>query len=1063
MLLALLAASCRRESPEAGEALAAALTSVRPGEGRLSGAPWREPESRSEKADASIRLAVRASTQALQRKITVETLRDDAVARLLAGQVDAAIDGLSKAVEIDPSNAAAWSDLAAARLQRSQKARDPYEIVLALAAATRAVGCDPDFAPARFNRALALESLALHPQAAEEWKLLSGNESDPSWQKETRRHVAALAEKAVAWTVPPELSRVRTAVEQGRLVEVQAIVAASPQRFREHLEWDLLPAWAKGEAQGREAVAAKELSGARAIADALTAAGGDRMSGEVVAHLYRAAKAEPQEYRRLVEAFLAYSEGLDLLSRRKYSLALHRFSAAEAGLVHHGSPFAAWAGFQVAFCLYQSTEYDRARARAFALAREPRNTRYKALQGRALQLVGMIDGIRGRLTASVAAFEEAEAAFREIREVPQAAKLSALLAGNLDILGQRKEAWRRLHGALTEPAAQSRADIWFPICETASWLAQGQGKIEIALWFQNEVVRSSEFIGPDASLGALRQRAVLLAALGRRDEAAEDLKQARSYLQQIPELRRILEGDLLLVESELAASTAPEQAVAKLDSAIEIFRDTSYHYRLGDALYRRALVHKTLGHPEAAERDLADAIAELERQRETVDSAEYRISYLDRVKDIFDTMIELQIEERQQPVEALRVSEQARARVLWDWMIARPTGEPGLPHLRPAAMESFNLGVLQRGIPEGTAVVEYAVLPRKIVVWILRSRGDLRWEREEIESTKVEDLVQKLRRALLEDRSAELEPLAEQAYDLLIRPVESHLGPGERLVLVPDGPLHALPFSVLRDSKTGRYLFQDRVLAVAPSIRVYVESLRRDRALARGSGNVLVVAAPEFDPRIDPTLPPLTAGETEASIAGIFPGRVLRGREATRQAFLDVAPDFELVHFGGHSVVNVEHPLLSQMLFAKDPADPSRGVLYSGDVLLRSFPRTRLVVLASCGTAVGKISRTEGIENLARPFLAAGVPTVVASLWSVEDQATADFFVRFYRNLKQDHDVARALQTTQIESFDQDSSPRVWAAFETIGGGVEDARSNYRPAPAGAGLLPTSERLRKAP
>ena len=783
---------------------------------------------------------------------------------------------------------------------------------------------------------------------------------------------------------------------------------------------------------------------ARSIADALAAVGGDRMAREVVAHLDRAGKAEPEAYRRLAEAFVTYFEGLDHLNRREYSRALRRFSVAEEGLSRHGSPFAGWASFQVAFCQYQAADYDRARARALALANEPTNAGHKALRGRSLQLVGMIDGIRGRLTASLTAFEGAQAAFHEVREIPQAAKISALLANNFATLGQLKDAWRQLYSALIEPAAQQRPDIWFPVCEIASVLAQDQGETEIALWFQDEVVRSSETLGPDASLGARRQRAVLLAALGRTAEASEDLKQARSYLQQIPDLslRRSIEGDLLLVESELASPAAPEQAIAKLDQAIEIFRETSYHYRIGDALYRRALANKSLGRYDAAERDLEVAIAELEQQRETVDSAEYRISYLDRVKDIFDAMIELQLEERRRPAEALFVSEQAKARVLWDWMVARPMGEPGLPHLRPAAAGSFDLKAFQRAIPDGTAVVEYAVLPQKTVAWILRSRGDLQWVSLEPGSAALDDLVQKLRRAVLEDRSAELGPLAEHAYDVLIRPVERHLAPGERLVLVPDGPLHALPFSVLRNRETKRHLFQDRVLTVAPSIRVYVESRRRDVTLARGSGNVLVVAAPEFDPGIDPALLPLKAGETEASIAGIFPGRVLRGREATRQAFLEVAPDFELVHFGGHSVVNEEHPLLSRMLFAGDPADPSRGVLYSGDVLRQSFPRTRLVVLASCGSAFGKISRTEGVENLARPFLAAGVPTVVASLWSVEDQATADFFVRFYRSLKQGFDAAGALQATQIESLGQPgpaASPRVWGAFEVIGGGVGDA------------------------
>jgi CHAT domain-containing protein len=147
-----------------------------------------------------------------------------------------------------------------------------------------------------------------------------------------------------------------------------------------------------------------------------------------------------------------------------------------------------------------------------------------------------------------------------------------------------------------------------------------------------------------------------------------------------------------------------------------------------------------------------------------------------------------------------------------------------------------------------------------------------------------------------------------------------------------------------------------------------------------------------------------------------------------------------MLYFGGHSVINTEFPLLSQMLFAKSPADPARGVLYAGDILKQRFPRTRLVVLASCNTAAGKISRTEGVESLARPFLAAGVPSVVASLWRVEDQVTADFFVRFYRHLARGLNVADALQAAQVDSLNsgvaEAADPRTWAGFEAIGGGT---------------------------
>lgn len=135
-------------------------------------------------------------------------------------------------------------------------------------------------------------------------------------------------------------------------------------------------------------------------------------------------------------------------------------------------------------------------------------------------------------------------------------------------------------------------------------------------------------------------------------------------------------------------------------------------------------------------------------------------------------------------------------------------------------------------------------------------------------------------------------------------------------------------------------------------------------------------------------------------------------------------------------MVHPELPLLSQMLFAAEPGDLERGVLYSGDILHQRFRRTRLAVLASCSTAQGRLSHTEGVENLARPFLAIGIPTVVASLWNVEDVTTSDLFARFYAHLQPDFDAAAALQAVQIEAIEHGRGEmrevRSWGAFEVI-------------------------------
>jgi CHAT domain-containing protein len=671
-----------------------------------------------------------------------------------------------------------------------------------------------------------------------------------------------------------------------------------------------------------------------------------------------------------------------------------------------------------------------------ALTQNPESASYKALQGRSLLLIGLIDGIEGRHTASITTLQAAEDAFRSIRETPIAARLGAILAGELNVLGQSNEAWRRLYPSLIEPATFGRPEIRLSVYLNASLLAREEGEMEIALWFQDEVLKNLQLMNRQEGLvGELCKHASLLGSLGRKTEAAKDLAQARVYLQQIPDptVRRGIEGDLLLAESDLA-TYSPRQAIAKLDEAIQIFRATSYYYRLGHALYQRAQAEKALGQNDAAERDLAAAIAESERQRETIAAAGDRISYLDRQKELFDTMVAFQLEQRRRPDVALRFSEQAKARVLWDWMLTRPA-QKAVPASLQQAAAPLDLPSSQRSLPEGTVVVEYAVLPRKTILWVLGRQGEPQWQTSEFGAAALGDLVQQFRRALLDHRSADVAAISQRLYDVLIRPVTGQMAPGERLVLIPDGVLHTLPFTLLRDRQSGRYLIQDHVCAVAPSVRVFAASRQRDAELDRRSEKVLVAAAPDFDRTLDPSLLPLKSGATDASIARIFPGsQVLQGPAATREAFLQAAGDFEVLHFAGHSLINTDFPLLSQMLFAQGSTDPNRGVLYSGDILEHRFPSTRLAVLASCSTAAGRISRTEGVESLARPFLAAGVPTVIAALWDVDDQVTADFFVRFYHHLAERFDVAGALQATQIDALEQGMDPKAWGAFEVIGG-----------------------------
>lgn len=1036
VLVLFLLTACGRERDGAP----ARSSKYRPEEGRLVELEGREASPPAEPEPRVVKRSADQPSDTPEDQSTVERLRRDAARSLQAGNPDGAVARLSRAVELAPGHAIAVSDLAAARLHRSVAYSEPYDLFLALAAANRALRLDPTLLASEYNRALALQRLSLDSKAVAEWQRFLRRETDPFWKHAAEKHARSLAFASRSPSPEAILAEAQQAAERGDQRKVRELVAGSPRIFREHAERKLLGAWAEAELENRTAESQQLLEMARAIGAALAAHNGEHMVADTVAQIDDLRQTDPQKFSLLAQGLRMYGQGLKHKGEENFSDAFRVFEAAQQQLGKAGSPFGGWAIYEMAVCRYQSPDYDGALALLKPLFRNPYPARYAALHGRARWLEGLMAMIEGDPAAGLAAFEAALADFRKLGEASYAARMAGEVANILNHLGRRRDAWSRLHPALIEPATRETPLSRYALYETAASLAQEEGENEIASWFQDEVVRSALASGSSITVAsALRRRAELRRALGDNPGAAKDIAKARSSLREVPDesSRKMLEGDLQLAEARLAPS--PEEALPRLDNAVRSFRDLDYHYQLAQALFERARVQEALGRDVEAERDLDGALEEFERQRARIANPEERISYFDRAGEMLDTMLRLQIEQRGRPDAAFGYSEQAKSRALLDWIVTHPFEGPAPETIQAAEPPFPDPSSLQKDLPTATVVVEYAVLPRSLVIWILR-RDRFDTATVAFEEGELEGKVRRLSQALRQAKMADFLKTSSELHDLLIQPIEGFLTPGYRIVVIPDGALHGAPFVALHNPRTGRYLIQDHVLSVAPSARLLIASLRRDEELAnRRDPRALVMVDPDFDRELFPSLPRLKASQTEATAKNFFPGsQVLSDREATRSTFLRDAGDYEILHFGGHSLVNKDIPLLSQMLFAAEPGDPSRGILYSGDILGQRFLRTRLAVLASCSTGSGRISRTEGVQSLARPFLAAGVPTVIASLWNVEDETTADLFGRFYAHLSKTFDPALALRNAQIESLEKGSpeaaAPWAWGAFEAIGG-----------------------------
>ena len=195
-----------------------------------------------------------------------------------------------------------------------------------------------------------------------------------------------------------------------------------------------------------------------------------------------------------------------------------------------------------------------------------------------------------------------------------------------------------------------------------------------------------------------------------------------------------------------------------------------------------------------------------------------------------------------------------------------------------------------------------------------------------------------------------------------------------------------------------------------------------------------MIGNPRDDAAPSATLPD---AEREAqNIAALYSKRqLLLQHDATKARFIELAPDYDVVHFAGHGVSNDDYPALSRLLLAGE--DESSRSLFAQEIWWIHLPRTDLVVLAACRTSAGRIRRGEGVLSLARPFIAAGVPTVVASLWDADDRAGYSLFVAFHQAIRRGNSIVNAMREAQLHALGQSDAglrdPANWATFVVIG------------------------------
>ena len=384
---------------------------------------------------------------------------------------------------------------------------------------------------------------------------------------------------------------------------------------------------------------------------------------------------------------------------------------------------------------------------------------------------------------------------------------------------------------------------------------------------------------------------------------------------------------------------------------------------------------------------------------------------------------------------------------------------------------------LQRALDPGTLVLYYMVGEDHVDLLSIPTEGEAKKHHVALSREALAEEVNRFlsspdfrstRGAVLIDEptqdSQEEGGAAVRLFQALIAPV-AEVETAKRLLIIADGPLHQLPFGALKRSEDGGpddYLGAWKPIHLAPSAAGYIALVERRPETRQDSPALVAFGNPDYQSAGEGSeerslpfavrtagtrgfsggLAPLPGSEREVQEIGrLFGSRaqILLGAAAGEGAAKTQVEAATYLHFAVHGFVDSEQPehsFLALSLPSYLREGDENGILESWEIVDGVVLNAELVALSACETALGKQRGGEGPASLNRAFLAAGARSVLASLWKVDDQATAELMVDFYRHILAGKSKDQALQAAQQDlraSGGGFEAPYFWAGFQLTG------------------------------
>jgi CHAT domain-containing protein len=290
---------------------------------------------------------------------------------------------------------------------------------------------------------------------------------------------------------------------------------------------------------------------------------------------------------------------------------------------------------------------------------------------------------------------------------------------------------------------------------------------------------------------------------------------------------------------------------------------------------------------------------------------------------------------------------------------------------------------------------------------------------------------------------------ASNLYKLLIEPIVPTYQ-NYKLVIVPDDKLSYLPFDAFlatpadttrMDFRNLDYLLHHHAVSYTYSATLLYYYFQNTLKYS----NKIAAFAPDYplgkpgsktDEEINGFLPLPGAKAEVAGLSELIPGDQFIGSKATKEKFLQNAENYDIIHLAMHTILNDTLPLYSKMVFSPGDSVGEDRTLNTFEIYNLKL-RSDMVVLSGCNTGSGKLQKGEGVMSLARAFLYAGCPSIIMTLWNVEDASSSTMMIEFYRNIKNGYSKDEALRRAKVKYISladpMKAHPYFWLGYVSIG------------------------------